>query len=241
MERLQKVIANYGFTSRRKAEDLITAKRVEVNGVIVDQLGYKVSSKDQIKIDGILLEKDNKVYYLLNKPRGIISSTNDNKSRKTVVDLIKTNTRIYPIGRLDYDTTGLILLTNDGDFANLMMHPSNEIEKLYIAKVEGMITGYDMKRLKSGVDIDGFKTSKCKAKVRKYDKSTNTSIVEIIIHEGKNHQVKRMFESLGYNVLKLKRERIAFLTLEGLKSGEYRSLTPKEIKKLYVLAEYDEK
>ena len=241
MERLQKVIANSGFTSRRKAEDLISAGRVEVNGVVINELGFKVSSKDEIKIDNVLLEKDNKVYFLLNKPRGIISSTTDNKSRKTVTDLIKTNVRIYPIGRLDYDTTGLILLTNDGDFANLMMHPSNEIDKLYIAKIEGIIKGYDLKQLKDGVVIDGFKTSRSKVKVRKYDKSTNTSIVEIIIHEGKNHQVKKMFECLGYNVLKLKREKIAFLTLNGLKSGEYRNLTPKELKKLYVLAEYDEK
>lgn len=236
MERLQKVIANYGFTSRRKAEELILEGRVKVNDEVVNILGYKVSLKDKIKVDDVLLTKEDKVYYLLNKPRGIISTTTDDKNRKTVVDLINTTARIYPVGRLDYDTTGVILLTNDGEFANLMMHPSNDIEKLYIAKIEGRMDAFDLKKLKSGLKIDNYVTSPCKAKIRKYDKKTNTSIVEVIIHEGKNHQVKKMFESLGYEVLKLKRERYAFLTTDGLNSGEYRPLTIKEVKQLYNLA-----
>lgn len=236
MERLQKVIANSGVTSRRKAEELIIAGKVQVNDKVICELGFKVSEKDKIKVNGILISKEDKVYYILNKPRGVISSVSDDKNRKTVIDLINTNIRIYPIGRLDYDTTGLLLLTNDGEFANLMMHPSNEIEKVYVAKIKGMLAGFEQKQLRSGVVIDGIKTSKAKVKVRKYDKKTDTSIVEVTIHEGKNHQVKNMFECVNHEVIKLKRERFGFLTLEGIESGEYRRLTPKEIKKLYVLA-----
>lgn len=236
MERLQKIIANSGYTSRRKAEELIIAKRVKVNDVVVTELGTKVSDKDVIKIDDIVLEKETKVYILLNKPRGYVSTTKDEKGRNTVVSLINTDIRIYPIGRLDYDTTGLLLLTNDGDFANLLMHPKNEIEKVYVAKVKGMLIPPKIKQLKDGVVIDGVKTSKSKVKVKKYDKETNTSIVQITIHEGRNHQVKKMFEAVGMDVLKLKREKIGFLTLDGLKPKEYRTLTPKEVQQLYNLA-----
>ena len=240
MERLQKVIANSGFTSRRKAEELITSGRVKVNDQVINVLGYKVNVRDEIKIDDVSLMTDNKVYYLLNKPRGVISTTSDDKKRKTVVDLIDTNLRIYPIGRLDYDTTGALILTNDGEFANLMMHPSNDIDKMYIAKINGKMDAYDLKKLKNGLKIEDYYTRPCKAKIKKYDKNTNTSIVEVIIHEGKNHQVKKMFEALGYEVLKLKRERIAFLNVDDLKSGEYRYLTPKEVKQLYNLAIHNE-
>lgn len=237
MERLQKVIANSGYTSRRKAEQLILEKRVKVNDKIIDELGYKVDEKAKIYIDDILLEQENKVYYLLNKPRGVVSTTDDDKNRKTVTDLIKTNQRIYPVGRLDYDTTGLIILTNDGEFANLLMHPKNNIEKEYAAKIKGQLKIGDLMALKKGVVIDGYKTSKSKVKVESYDKKTNTSIVKITIHEGKNHQVKKMFASLGYEVLKLKRERIAFLDLSGINnSKEYRTLTIKEVRQLYNLA-----
>lgn len=236
MERLQKVIANSGYTSRRKAEELITEKRVKVNDEIISELGYKVSKDDQIKIDDILLEKDPKVYILLNKPRGYVSTTSDDKGRKTILDLIDTNVRIYPIGRLDYDTTGLILLTNDGELANLIMHPKNQIDKVYVAKAKGNLTGYKIKKLREGVFIDGVKTSPAKVKEKSYDKKNNTYIIEITIHEGKNHQVKKMLESVGMDVLKLKREKIGFLTLDGLNSKEYRYLTIKEVQRLYSLA-----
>ncbi len=236
MERLQKVIANSGYTSRRKAEELIKEGKVKVNGEIVYELGTKVDFSDTIQVDGYTLKKENKVYYLLNKPRGIITSTSDDKGRKTVVDLINTNIRIYPVGRLDYDTTGAIILTNDGQLANLLMHPKSNVDKLYIAKIKGLIGKEQIIKLEKGVYIDGVKTAKSKVRIKKYDKKTDTSIVEIIIHEGKNHQVKKMFESIGYSVLKLKRESIAFLNLSGLKSGEYRLLNPKEVKKLYALS-----
>ena len=236
MERLQKVIANSGITSRRKAEELILNGKVRVNGVRVITLGTQVSSSDKVEVDGVLINKEDKVYYLLNKPREVITSVSDDKGRKTVIDIVKEDKRIYPVGRLDYDTTGAIILTNDGEFANLMMHPKNEIDKCYVAKIEGELTPKELMMLKTGVKIDKIKTKRARVKVRKVDKKTNTSIVEITIHEGKNHQVKKMFESVGHTVLKLKRERIAFLTLEGLKSGEYRKLNHKEVTTLYSLA-----
>lgn len=234
MERLQKVIANSGVTSRRKAEELIKNGRVKVNGSLVSEMGFKVSETDRVEVDGVLIGTEDKVYYLLNKPRGVVTTSSDDLGRKTVVDLIPTDKRIYPVGRLDYDTTGLIILTNDGEFANYIMHPRNKIDKFYIAKIKGILTPKDQMILKSGVIIDGVKTSRSRVKVKKIDKIKNESIIELTIHEGKNHQVKKMFEALGYEVLKLKRERVSFLNLKGLKSGETRLLTPKEIKKLYV-------
>ena len=234
MERLQKVIANSGNCSRRKAEELIQKGKVTVNGETIYELGTKVTKNDLIEVEGISLNKDkNYEYYLLNKPRGVVTTTSDEKGRKTVIDLINTSTRIYPVGRLDYDTTGLLLLTNDGYLANALMHPSSKIDKTYIAKVQGILTGYDVKRLRNGVIIDGKKTSKCFVKVRSIDKEKNTCIVELVIHEGRNHQVKKMIESVGKKVIKLKREKFAIFDCSNLKYGEYRRLTNKEISILY--------
>lgn len=236
MERLQKVIASSGFTSRRKAEELIKNGKVSVNGEIVTELGTKVSYEDSIVVDSTLLKKEtNKEYYLLNKPRGIISSVSDDKDRKTVVDLIDTDTRIYPVGRLDYDTTGLILLTNDGELTNILSHPSNNIEKTYIAKIEGILDVEDINKLKRGIVIEGKKCKPVRFKVRKKDKEKNNSLIEITIVEGRNHIVKKLFHELKHEVIKLKRETYAFLTLGDLKSGEYRQLSIKEVKKLYSL------
>ena len=236
MERLQKVIANCGYCSRRKAEEFISRGKVKVNGEVVTELGTKVNMNDLIEVNGVSLDtKEDYVYYLLNKPRGVITSTSDEKNRKTVIDLIDTNKRVYPVGRLDYDTTGVLIVTNDGKLANMLMHPSNNIEKVYVAKIEGIISRNDINKLEHGVIIDGIKTSPCKAKITKVDKKNNTSIVKLIIHEGRNHQVKNMFKVLGYNVIKLKRESVAFLTCDGIKSGEYRELTIKEVKTLYSL------
>ena len=234
MERLQKIIASSGYCSRRKAEELISNGKVKVNGNVIREMGYKADYSDSIEVEGNPInDKEDKVYYILNKPRGVVTTSSDEKGRKTVVDLIKTNKRIYPVGRLDYDTTGLLILTNDGELTNFLTHPKNNIEKVYVAKVKGLITKEDIIRLCNGVIIDGKKTSKSKAKILKIDKKNNSSIVELIIHEGKNHQVKNMFKAIGYEVLKLKRESVSFLTLDGLKSGEYRQLSIKEIKTLY--------
>lgn len=236
MERLQKVIAQTGYCSRRKAEEYISAGKVQVNGKTIREMGVKVNYDDDITIDGNVINvKEDKVYYLLNKPRGIITSTSDEKNRKTVVDLIKETKRIYPVGRLDYDTTGVLLLTNDGNLTNMLIHPKNNIEKLYIAKIKGIPTKQELQKMANGVFINGYKTSKAKVKLKKLDKKTNTSVIELIIHEGKNHQVKKMFESIGYEVLKLRRERFAFLDVNDLKSGDYRELTIKEVKCLYSL------
>lgn len=234
MERIQKVIANRGYCSRRKAEELIKEGKVLINGEKAE-IGAKVSGSDIITINGKTLTEDRKEYVLLYKPRGVVTTTSDEKNRKTVLDLIETEKRLYPIGRLDYDTTGILLLTNDGELTNLLTHPKNEIEKVYIAKIEGLIHKTDIIKLCKGVIIDGVKTSEAKARIRKIDKKTNSSIVELVIHEGKNHQVKKMFEAIGYKVEKLKREKIAFLDLSGLKSGEYRYLNTKEVKRLYSL------
>ena len=236
MERLQKVIANLGCCSRRHAEELIVNNKVKVNGNIVNVLGSQVKKGDTIEVEGNILDNNkNYEYYLLNKPREVISASSDDKGRKTVVDLINTDTRIYPIGRLDYDTTGIILLTNDGELANKLMHPSSNIDKVYIAKVNGIVTGLDIKKLRNGVIIDGRKTGKSRVKLKSVDKKNNKSIVEITIHEGRNHQVRKMFEVLGYEVIKLRREKYAFLTLDKVKVGEYRKLTFKEVTTLYSL------
>lgn len=235
MERLSKVIAASGIASRRKAEELIDKGLVKVNGKIIREQGIKVDSSDIIEVNNHVLKKEQKEYYLLYKPRGIVTTTNDEKDRKTVIDLINTTKRVYPVGRLDYDTTGILLLTNDGELTNILTHPSSNIDKVYVAKVKGLIGKNQIVALERGVLIDGIKTSKAKARILKYDKKTDHSYVELIIHEGKNHQVKKMFEAIGYDVLKLKREKYAFLTLDGLKPGEYRKLSIKEVKKLYSL------
>lgn len=236
MERLQKVIASYGYASRRKAEDLIRHGKVLVNGKVITELGTKVLANDVISIDGVIINKDVKhEYYLLNKPRQVISSVEDKLGRITVRDLINTEARIYPVGRLDYDTTGLIILTNDGDFANMLMHPSYEIEKTYVAKINKVLDKDDINKLKKGIVIDNRKVDIKRFKVRKKDVEKNTSIVELTIVEGRNHIVKRIFENMRIDVIKLSRVSYAFLTLDGLKSGEYRKLSIKEIKKLYAL------
>jgi len=236
MERLQKVIASYGYASRRKAEDLIRHGKVLVNGKVITELGTKVLANDIISIDGVIINKNVKhEYYLLNKPRQVISSVEDKLGRITVRDLINTEARIYPVGRLDYDTTGLIILTNDGDFANMLMHPSYEIEKTYVAKINKVLDKDDINKLKKGIVIDNRKVDIKRFKVRKKDVEKNTSIVELTIVEGRNHIVKKIFESMRIDVIKLSRVSYAFLTLDGLKSGEYRKLSIKEIKKLYAL------
>ena len=233
MIRLQKYIADSGFCSRRKAEEYISKGKVFVNGNLVTELGTKVNGNEEILVDGNSISKQDKEYYVLYKPSGVISSAKDDKGRKTVVDLINTNSRIYPIGRLDYDTTGIILLTNDGEFANLMMHPKNNIEKTYIVKLKGIIDGYAIKKIKQGVMVDGHKCIPDRVKLKKFDKKTNTCIVEITVHDGRNHEIKKIFESNGYLVEKLKRETFGIITLEGLTVGESRKLTIKEVKQLY--------
>lgn len=230
-ERLQKVMAHAGVASRRKAEKLIAEGHVKVNGKVVKELGTKVSDSDEVKVDEVPISKEVPVYYLLYKPRGVITAVTDDKHRKTVIDLLAGVTeRIYPVGRLDYDTSGLLLLTNDGDLDNRLTHPKYEVDKTYVAKVKGNITNDDMKKLRTGIVIDGRKTASAKATVIRGNHSN--TIVSLTIHEGRNHQVKKMFSALGHPVEKLSRQSYGFLNLDGLQPGDYRRLKPHEIEEL---------
>lgn len=231
MERLQKVIASAGIASRRKSEELIKEGKVKVNGKVVTELGVKVTSSDKVEVNQVQIEREKPVYFLLYKPRGVISSVSDEKGRKVVTDFfLNLKERIYPVGRLDYDTSGLLLLTNDGEFANLLMHPRNQIQKVYVAKTQGIPTRENLRKLEKGIRLEDGKAAPAKVKMLSSDKNKSTAIIEIIIHEGRNRQVRRMFEAIGHNVLKLKRERYGFLTLNGLSAGDARELTPHEVK-----------
>lgn len=237
MERLQKVIAHAGIASRRKAEQIILDGKVTVNGKVVKELGIKVSPSDRVEVEGIPLEREEPVYFLFYKPRGVISSVQDEKGRKVVTDYLpEIKQRVYPIGRLDYDTSGLLLLTNDGEFANLLMHPRNEIDKVYVAKTKGIPTRENIKKLQRGIQLEDGKTAPAKVKLLSFDKRKQTAVIEISIHEGRNRQVRRMLEAIGCPVLKLKRERYGFLTLAGLAAGDMRELTPHEVKQIRVMA-----
>ena len=235
MVRLQKAIADYGYCSRRKAEELITGGKVYVNGEKVTILGTKVNSNDEIRIGDEILTRQEKEYYVFNKPREVVSTVKDDKGRKTIIDFFDVETRIYPIGRLDYDTTGIILLTNDGEFANTMMKPNSNIKKVYVAKINGIMPKEDLIELKNGIKIDNYKCVPDKVRVKSIDKKTNTSFIEITIHEGKNHEIKKMFEHFNLDVLKLTRISYGSINLGNLMSGKYRKLSIKEVKTLYSL------
>lgn len=231
MERLQKIIAKSSEYSRRKAEQLIVEGRVKVNGKVVLELGTKASFNDEILIDGNVITRQEKVYYLLNKPIKTICSTNDEHDRTTVVDLVHDD-NVYPVGRLDYYTSGLLLLTNDGALANGLMHPSKEVLKTYRVKVDSTLEQEDIRQLIKGVDIGDYITKK--AQVSQRDATT----FEITITEGKNRQIRRMLETLGYEIVNLKRIKYAIfdIELEKIKPGQSRLLHPKEIKQLYNLS-----
>lgn len=237
MERLQKVMAQSGVASRRKSEQLILEGKVKVNGKKVTELGTKVSKKDTIEVNGVPVLQEEHVYFMLYKPRGYISAVTDDKGRETVVDLLPGVTeRIFPVGRLDYDTSGLILLTNDGEFTNQLNHPRHEVDKVYVAKVKGVPTNAMLSPLKKGVKIDGRMTAPAHYEILSTDRKADTAIVSLTIHEGRNHQVKKMLKEVGFPVMKLKREQYGNLTLKGLKPGQYRSLSQKEVRQLLDLS-----
>lgn len=242
-ERLQKVMARAGVASRRASEKIIAEGRVKVNGQTITELGFKVAQDDSISVDGKLIKKDEKkVYFLFYKPRGVITAVSDDRGRKVVSDYFESiSERLYPVGRLDYDTSGLLIMTNDGDFANMMMHPRYKIEKTYVAKIKGIITKDDLKHLSNGVIIDGKKTAKAKARKISTDIKKNSSIVSLTIHEGKYHQVKKMFEAIKKPVQKLSRETYGTLTLDGLTSGQFRELSHNEIRELTKLVNNKQK
>jgi 23S rRNA pseudouridine2605 synthase len=230
-ERLQKYIARCGVTSRRKAEELIFQGRVKVNGEVVINIITINPERDRVEVDDkLIMPNENKIYIMLNKPTGIITSAKDQFGRKTVLDIINVKERVYPVGRLDYDTSGLLILTNDGDFAYKMTHPSHEVEKVYVAEVLGTPTEEEMNAFRNGLHIEDYVTSP--AEIRILSKKSKTSIVEIKIHEGRNRQVRKMCDKIDHPVIKLKRIRIGKLSLGDLKIGEWRHLTSEEVRYL---------
>lgn len=238
-ERLQKVMAASGVASRRKCEEIILAGRVKVNGKTVKELGTKVSKKDIVEVDGNPLTKESLVYYVLYKPTGYLTAASDSLDRRIVLDLIsseiKKKFRIFPVGRLDYDTSGVLLLTNDGELSYRLTRSAKEIEKIYQVRVDGLIDQNSIIRLMKGIEIDGVMTKRAKVEVLDLDKKNNSSSILLTITEGRNRQVRRMCEAIGYKVKKLKRVSFGGVTLEGLTVGEYRELKPHEIKVLYSL------
>ncbi|HHV99020.1 MAG TPA: rRNA pseudouridine synthase [Clostridiaceae bacterium] len=228
--RLQKYIALAGIASRRKAEELIRSGLVTVNGKVVTEMGTKVNDNDIVEVCGKKAKLEgNKVYIMLNKPKGYVSTAKDQFSRKTVLDLVKgVKERVYPVGRLDYDTSGLLLLTNDGDFSYKMTHPSHKVDKVYIATVSGEVGSDVVEKFRKGIEIDGYITSP--SQMRILSKNKEKSTVEITIHEGRNRQVRKMCEAVGHPVLDLKRISIGNLTLGNLKEGQWRYLTEFEVK-----------
>lgn len=197
---------------------------------MVKELGTKVNFSDLIEIDGERIKLEETVVYLLNKPKNVISSASDEKGRTTVVDLIDTKYRLYPLGRLDYNSSGLILLSNDGKLMNRLIHPKNKVEKVYEVVIDGIISNSEINKLMNGVIIDNYKTAPCKIKLNSINDNKKTSFLTVTIHEGKNRQIRKMFNTLGYNVIKLHRIKEANIELGDLKVGEYRRLKPFELK-----------
>lgn len=233
MERLQKFLAQAGVASRRKSEEVIQQGRVMVNGRVVTELGTKINpGTDNIHFDGKLLEyKEEHIYILLNKPKGYLSTVKDTRGRKTVLELIPRNLgRLYPVGRLDAQTTGLLLLTNDGELTYRLTHPKHGFTKTYRALVNGKLTGDAVANLEKGVNLDDGLTAP--AKVNVLEIKDGKTLAEVTIHEGRNRQVRRMFEAIGFPLLSLKRSSFGFLTLKGVAPGKYRILTTYEINKL---------
>lgn len=234
--RLQKYMAECGVASRRKCEELISQGKVKVNEKIVTELGTKINpDKDKVAFNGKALkyEDDEKVYILLNKPIGYVTTVKDQFSRDTVLDLIKTNKRVVPVGRLDMYTSGAIILTNDGDFVYKVTHPKHEIEKTYNVTVKGVVTKEDIENLQKGVVIDeNYITKEANARILKIDKEKDISKIEIKIHEGKNRQVRKMCEAINKKVLALHRSKIGNIDVKDLKIGDWRYLKIKEVKNL---------
>jgi 23S rRNA pseudouridine2605 synthase len=237
-ERLQKIISQAGIASRRHAEALITAGRVTVNGRVVAELGAKVEpGRDVVAVDGRPLAGEDKYYILLNKPKGVVTTLSDPRGRKTVADLVAAvPARLYPVGRLDYNTEGLLLLTNDGPLTHALTHPSHEINKTYVATVAGRPSEEKLDRLRLGITLEDGVTAPARVRLTGYDPATDTSVLVIVIHEGRNRQIRRMCAAVGHPVEKLKRTEFAFLTLEGVHRGRYRHLEPEEVAALRELA-----
>lgn len=230
--RINKYIARCGEASRRAADELIQKGKVSVNGKVLKEPGYDVQEGDEVRLFGRVITPETKnVYYLLNKPIGYVTTTMDKEGRPTVLDLVQAEgIRLFPVGRLDYNTSGLLILTNDGDLSNRLMHPSKEFPKTYRVRAAGTVTLNDIRKLENGVDIGVFITSKAEAKLVRHDK--NSTIVDLTIHEGKNRQVRRMFDALGYPVQELERIGLGNLVIGRLATGSYRKLSKEEVEYL---------
>ena len=227
--RINKFLADKGIASRRHADEMVAAGRVTINGIVAT-LGVNVEENDEVAVDGVILEASEKTneYYLMNKPKGVVCTVSDDRGRKTVMDLLPEGIgRVFPVGRLDYETEGLLILTNDGDLAYRLTHPMTEIPKTYMAKIEGTLTEKDLNPIRSGIELDGVLTKKCKAHIVETHKDYTK--VHITITEGKNRQVRRMFEAIGKNVELLRRVAIGQLKLTGLDRGKTRKLTEQEV------------
>ena len=230
-ERLQKYLASAGIASRRKCEELILQGKIEVNGIVVTEHGTKVNSKDIIKYNGKMVKpEEEKIYILLNKPIGYVTTAHEQFGRDKVLDLIKINKRIVPVGRLDMYTSGALILTNDGELVNKLTHPKNEIDKTYNATLKGIITEQEIEKLRTGVIIDNdYLTKPAKVKILKIDEDENISRVQITIHEGKNRQIRKMCEAIDKKVIALHRSKIGKLDVKDLKPGEWKYLKLNEI------------
>ena len=240
-ERLQKYMARCGVASRRKSEELISSGRVSVNGEVITEMGYKISKGDEVKVDGKVIEAvSEKKYYLMNKPRSCLSTVSDPKGRKTVISILPEELkeyRLFPVGRLDYDTKGVLLLTNDGEFMNMLVGPKSNIEKEYLARVEGIVTKEELSILEKGVRIKDddnkyYLSRPCLCNIESIDKDNNSSLVRIIIQEGKYHQVKRMLEYINHDVKRLTRVRFGVVSIGEIKEGMVRELSIHEVKQL---------
>jgi len=234
MERLQKVLAAAGVASRRKCEELIAAGRVQVNEQTVTELGVKVDpSVDAITVDGRAIGAEDKVYVVFHKPKGVITSAADPKGRKVVTDYLKgIKERLYPVGRLDYDTEGLLILTNDGEFAHMLTHPKHHVPKTYLATVKGVPHGTALDKLREGIKLEDGMTAPAEVEYADVDMDNNVAVVQITIYEGRNRQVRRMFDAIGHPVQRLRRIKFGSLHLEGLPRGKFRMLAKEEIKSL---------
>ncbi len=233
--RLEKKIAQSGVASRRKTKQLIANGKVMLNDQVILEPGYRVKKGDVIKVDGIIVEKEELVYFLMNKPKNVITSVSDEKQRKTVIDLLTESdqkNRIFPVGRLDYNTAGALLLTNDGDLAYVLTRPEYEVSKTYLARIKGILSKDSLYALKTGIKLNGYVTKKALVFIKQKDIKANSTLVEITITEGKNHQIKDMFAFLGHKVISLTRTHFAFLSIKGIKRGQYRKLKIHEVKRL---------
>ena len=233
--RINKYIASCGVASRRKAEELILNKKVKVNGRLIEELSFQVDEyKDTVEVDGVKISLDEEtVYILLNKPEGYITTVKDQFDRPSVIDLLSdVKERVFPVGRLDYETSGLLLLTNDGDLTYKLTHPKHEVDKTYVARVKGKLTPDEIKMFKSGLKIEDYVTAPAKLKVIRYDEKTNVSLLEIKIHEGKNRQVRKMCKAINHPVLRLKRTAMGKIRIGECEIGKYRYLTEDEVKYL---------